>query len=482
MTRSPKTVRIDPYRVKVERAGAMKTDGLVFADDALMERAGASLEQVANVACLPGIVGNAMAMPDIHWGYGFPIGGVAAFDPARGGIISPGGVGYDINCGVRLHLTGLMADDIVKHLEPLIAGVFSRIPTGVGKGRKDVGRRVSELKRVLRDGAGWAVRNGFGRKSDLAHIEDRGRLDGDPADISDRAMERGRGQLGTLGSGNHFIEFDRVAEIGDPEGAEAFGLYRGQLAVQVHTGSRGLGHQVCSDYIKVMVQASQRHRIQLPDRQLCCAPVESREGRRYLSAMGGAANFAFANRQIIGHQVGEEIGRVLGIGPDELGYRLLYDVCHNIAKLERHAVQGEDEKLKLCVHRKGATRALPPGHPGIPEDYRQFGQPVLVPGDMGTCSYVLAANPEAETETFASCCHGAGRVMSRKQAMKAAKGRRIIDELDHKGVKIRAASRRTVAEEMPEAYKDVSAVVRVVSAVSIARVVAKLEPLAVVKG
>lgn len=477
---SIKMQRIDPYRVRIPRQGEMKTDGMIFASEELLEKGEGAAVQVANVACLPGIVGDSMAMPDVHWGYGFPIGGVAAFDPAKGGVISPGGVGYDINCGVRLHATDLLADDVLGHLPEVIKNIYNAIPSGVGSRRNDLGCSKKDLNGALMKGAGWTVEKGMADAADLECIESRGSLPADMSECSSRALERAKGQLGTLGSGNHFIEIGKVAQIGDRHAAEAFGLFEGQLTVMLHSGSRGFGHQTCDDNIRVMIRAARKYGIDLPDRQLCCAPVESPEGERYLASMGAAANFAFANRQIMGHEIGEVMERSLGIGPKDLGYKLVYDVCHNIAKIEPHIVDGKS--VDLCVHRKGAVRALHAGDKRLPPEYREVGQPVLVPGDLGTCSYVLVGCAQAAELTFSSCCHGAGRVLSRKKAMRGSRGRSLFEELSVKGITVQAASRRTLAEEMPEAYKDVTAVFNVVESLGIAQEVAKLVPLAVIKG
>jgi tRNA-splicing ligase RtcB len=429
----------------------MRTDGLVFASAAMMAdlRREQALEQVCNVATLPGIVGPAMAMPDIHWGYGFPIGGVAAFD-ADAGVVSPGGVGYDINCGVRLLRSDLPAEQVRPALDRLADALFRNVPSGVGSHRRDLRLSVAETRKVLQQGAGWAVKHGFGEAADLDHIEAGGTIPGaDPELVSERALERGRDQLGTLGSGNHFLEIQRVEKIHDEAAAAALGLFAGQLTVSIHTGSRGLGYQVCDDSLRTMLKASQKYGIDLADRQLCCAPLKSPEARDYLAAMAGAANFAFANRQLITAWVRESFEQVLALGPRDLGLRVIYDVCHNIAKWETHRVDGRERRL--CVHRKGATRAFPPGHPETPAAYREIGQPVLIPGDMGRYSYVLVGTEQALDETFGSTCHGAGRVLSRHAAMKAARGHDVIGELARKGILVRAAGRATVAEEIPEA-------------------------------
>jgi tRNA-splicing ligase RtcB len=436
---------------------------------------------VRNVATLPGIVGPSIAMPDIHWGYGFPIGGVAAFDPDEDGVVSPGGVGYDINCGVRLLRSALSAEDIRPQLGRLADRLFHNIPSGVGSQRRDLKLSVHEERKVLQQGARWAVEHGFGSEEDLRHIEEGGVIPGaDPELVSDRALERGRAQLGTLGSGNHFIEVQTVDEIGDAEAAEALGLFPGQVTVTIHTGSRGFGYQVCDDYLRMMLAASRKYGIELPDRQLCCAPLLSPEGRQYLHAMACAANFAFANRQLITAWVRESFEQALEKGPGELRLSVIYDVCHNIAKYETHKV-GKKER-RLCVHRKGATRAFPPGHPETPELYRKVGQPVLIPGDMGRYSYVLVGTQGAFEETFGSTCHGAGRVLSRHASKKEARGRNIEAELAARGIIIRAASRATVAEEISEAYKDVMEVVNVVQQAGIGKIVARLKPMAVIKG
>ncbi len=474
--------QIDACRWRIPREGAMRTDGLIFASAQMMQdlRREQALEQVCNVATLPGIVGPSMAMPDIHWGYGFPIGGVAAFD-AEQGVVSPGGVGYDINCGVRLLRSNLDVEEIHPHLDRLADALFRNIPSGVGSHRSDFKLSLNDEKQVLAKGAAWAVQRGFGDVADLEYIESHGVLSGaDPEMVSERALERGRAQLGTLGSGNHFLEIQRVEVVYDQEAAAVLGLYPGQVTVSIHTGSRGLGYQVCDDYLKVMLKAARKYGITLPDRQLCCAPLQSDEARNYLAAMACAANFAFANRQMITARVRETFGQVLGKGPADMRLGVIYDVCHNIAKWEKHIVNGKERCL--CVHRKGATRAFPPGHAEIPAVYRKIGQPVLIPGDMGRYSYVLTGTAGAYEETFGSTCHGAGRVMSRHAAKKAARGQDIIGELAARGILVRAAGRATVAEERPEAYKDVADVVEVVQQAGIGHLVARLRPMAVVKG
>jgi tRNA-splicing ligase RtcB len=473
-----KVEQIDQFRWRIPREGQMRVDGIVYADSAMMSdiRQDESLKQVANVAHLPGIVGASLAMPDIHWGYGFPIGGVAATD-AEDGVVSPGGVGYDINCGVRLVASALTRDEVAPRLRDIVKAMYARVPTGVGAHRRDLTLSKHDLRGVLQLGARWAVDRGYGSMEDLDFIEEHGALTGaDPALVSERAFERGRTQLGTLGSGNHFAELQYVAEIYDEEVAAAFGLQRDQITVMIHSGSRGLGHQVCEDYLRVMIRAAQKYGIDLPDRQLCCAPVKSPEGREYLAAMSAAANFAFANRQVMAHWVRESVAEAMGITSASTGVRTVYDVCHNIAKFETFAAG------KVCVHRKGATRAYPPGHPQTPPAYREVGQPVLIPGDMGRYSYVLVGTEGAYRDTFGSSCHGAGRRWSRSHAKRQAKGQAVIKDLESRGVVVMAAGIATVAEEMPDAYKDVADVVRVVHEAGVARRVAQLRPIGVIKG
>jgi len=475
--------RVDDYRWRLPRTGPMRVDGMVYADEILFSaiRNDQALVQVCNVATLPGIVGASLAMPDIHWGYGFPIGGVAAFD-ADEGVISPGGVGFDISCGVRLLRTGLPVEEIQDErcLPQLVETLFRNVPSGVGS---RVRRRVNkgEMREVMTQGARWAVEQGFGHASDLEYLEERGCMPGaDPDAVSERAVERGAVQLGTLGSGNHFLELQRVDGIFDEESARVLGLVEGHVAISIHTGSRGFGYQVCEDHLRTMVKAAQRYGIDLPDRQLCCAPLGSPEARAYLAAMACAANFALANRQVITQRIRDAFEEVFGRGEDWHRISVVYDVCHNLAKLETHEVAGKTRRV--CVHRKGATRALPPGHPELPAMYRASGQPVLIPGDMGRYSYVLCGNPGAAHEAFASSCHGAGRVMSRKKAKKLARGRLLLDEMAERGVLVRTQGRATLAEEMPEAYKDVAEVVSSVEGAGLARRIARLIPFAVIKG
>ena len=471
-------IKLDDVRFLIPKKGQMRVDGLVYASQELMEgiQKDQSLIQVANVATLPGIVGRSLAMPDIHWGYGFPIGGVAAFDMDEG-IVSPGGVGYDINCGCRLMLTNLLSEDIKPILKDLVTSLFKNIPCGVGT-TGAIKLNQKELFQVTTKGASWAVEQGFGSPEDLLHTEDNGRMkDADPEVLSDRAIQRGKDQLGTLGSGNHFLEVGEVAEIYDTNVAQRFGLRVGQVTVLIHSGSRCFGHQICDDFLKLMTKNME---FPLPDRQLACAKIRSDLGQRYLSAMACAANYAWANRQILMHYAKETFLKTLGISPRELGFRLLYDVCHNIAKIESHTVGGKS--LKVCVHRKGATRALPPGHPLLPQDFQETGQPVLIPGDMGTQSFILVGAPNALLESFSSTCHGAGRVLSRSQATKAAKGRAINRELEDQGIIVMSRGKETLKEEIPDAYKDVSKVVDVVQRAMLATKVARLRPLGVIKG
>lgn len=474
--------RIHDYCWRIPKHGKMRVDGIVYASREMLNaiREDESLKQVENVACLPGIVRASMAMPDIHWGYGFPIGGVAAFDMEEG-IISPGGVGYDINCGVRLLRTELDVPALETHKRQIINNLFREIPTGVGAHHRDFKLSKEELNNVLREGARWAVEHGYGDAPDLNHIEAGGCLKGaDPSAVSDRAKTRGRDQLGTLGSGNHFVEVEEVVEIYDEQAANVMGLYKGQITLHVHTGSRGLGHQVCDDHIELMLQASRKYGIELPDKQLCCAPINSPEGKHYFAAMAAAANFAFANRQMITHWVREVLEHSLQMSPADLQIRPVYDVCHNIAKFEEHMIGNASRKV--CVHRKGATRAFPPGHPEVPPLYRKIGQPVLIPGDMGRYSFVLVGTQKAMEETFGSTCHGAGRIMSRHAAKRACRGRDIARELETQGIVVRGASMGTIVEEVPEAYKDVAAVVDAVHNAGISKKVAMLKPLGVIKG
>ncbi|MBI9084901.1 MAG: RtcB family protein [Desulfobacterales bacterium] len=473
--------QIDPYRWQLAKTGNMRVPGMIYASEKMMRGAGQEepLKQVANVASLPGIVRASLAMPDMHWGYGFPIGGVAAFD-WESGVISPGGVGYDINCGVRLARTSLKEDEVRGRLSDLVDALYREIPCGVGS-TGAIKLSLAEEKKVLSQGSRWAVHQGFGEEGDLDHTEDGGCLPhADPSLVSDRALDRGRRQLGTLGSGNHFIEVGVVDEIFDAKTAAAFGLFKGQVTLMLHSGSRGFGYQVCDDFLAVMARHVRTLDFEIADRQLACAWIQSEPGQRYFHAMACAANYAWANRQVMLQLARNVFQKVFSIGPRNLGMNLVYDVCHNIAKREPHEVDGQ--KRWLCVHRKGATRSFPPGHPALCEAYRETGQPVIIPGDMGTASYVLAGTDRAMAETFGSTCHGAGRILSRTAAKKASRGRAINRELEDKGILVRWTGRATLAEEMPDAYKDVSEVVDVVHGAGISRKVARLRPMGVVKG
>jgi tRNA-splicing ligase RtcB len=467
---------------EIPRRGGMRVPGRVYASEKLVGRlrGDPALQQVANVAHLPGIVGASLAMPDIHWGYGFPIGGVAAID-AEEGVVSPGGIGYDINCGVRLLRTGLEADGIAPRVERLADALYDAIPAGVGSEGAIPRLGTTDEKQMLARGAAWAVGRGFGRASDLDARAERGSLpSADPDAVSPTALERGRTQVGTLGSGNHFLEVQRVDEVYDERAAAALGVHLGQVTVMIHSGSRGLGYQVCDDAVRSMGRAMERYGIAVPDRQLACVPLDSPEGRAYLGAMASAANFAWTNRQVMSGLAERAFERALGLGPADLRFGLVYDVCHNIAKFEEHVVDGR--RRRVCVHRKGATRAFGPGHPALASHLRPLGQPVIIPGDMGRRSFLLLGTERAMTETFGTTCHGAGRVMSRAEAKKAGRGLDLVAELARRGVAVRARSLRGVAEEMPWAYKDVADVIDVVDRAGIARRVARLRPLVVVKG
>jgi tRNA-splicing ligase RtcB len=470
--------QIDENIWEVPRQGKMRVPARIFCSPEMIDTvlSDNAPQQAVNVACLPGIVKASLAMPDIHWGYGFPIGGVAAFRADKG-VVSPGGVGYDINCGVRLMSTGFDRNDLSDKLQPLINDLFKRIPTGVGaSGALKVPRH--ELENAAENGASWAVDKGFGNESDLQYVEEQGCLKGaKPAEVSQRAWERGLKQLGTLGSGNHFLELAVVSEIYDEKAADSMGLKQDAVTVMIHCGSRGFGHQICDDFLGTMNQAVKKYNIALPDRQLSCAPVDSKEGRAYLGAMACGVNFGFANRQVIAGLVRQSFDSVLGSG-DSLN--TVYEVGHNLAKLEQHEIDGKT--VTLCVHRKGATRAFPPRHKDVPPAYSETGQPVLIPGDMGRYSYVLTGTQKAMNDTFGSTCHGAGRQMSRKKASKAAKGRNIEKELAGRGIFVKGQTRRTLAEEMSEAYKDVTTVVDVCANAGISRKVAKLMPLGCIKG
>jgi tRNA-splicing ligase RtcB len=463
-----------PYRFRIEPRGAMRVPGVVFASRNLLADAEQSLEQVVNVATLPGIVSASYAMPDIHWGYGFPIGGVAATDLGDGGVVSPGGVGFDISCGVRL----LAADADRQTVQPALPAIMDAldrsIPRGAGPGGVWRMTGPGQLEEILRGGSRYAVQEGYGEQRDLTRCEDGGAVaDADVTQVSPRARERGLGQVGSLGSANHFLEVQQVAEVYDEKVAAAFGLRAGQVCVMIHCGSRGLGHQICTDHVRAMDHAMSRYGITVPDRQLACTPVDSPEGRDYLGAMAAAANYGRANRQLLSHAARLIFEKAAGVS-----LSLVYDVSHNLAKIETHTVAGA--RRRLCVHRKGATRAFPPGHPELPEDLREFGQPVLIPGTMGTASYVLAGVPGGDA--FFSTCHGAGRVMSRHRAAREVTGKELRARLEADGIAVRPKSWRGLAEETPEAYKDVAEVVAASEAAGLCRTVARLVPLGVVKG
>jgi tRNA-splicing ligase RtcB len=469
------------YEIPKEYREDMRVPARIYADEKLLEASfgDRSLEQLVNTATLPGIVSYALAMPDIHQGYGFTIGGVAA-TRYPSGVISPGGVGYDINCGVRLLISNMEADEIKPHISTLISALYRNVPSGVGK-KGSIKLSPSQMDQVLEKGAAWAVKQGYGPQEDLERIEERGAMAGAEARaVSSRAKERGKNQLGTLGSGNHFLEIEEVVEVYDQEVADAFGLFPGQLAVQIHSGSRGFGHQVCTDYVRSLQKAVTKYGIKLPDRELVCTPLDSPEGQDYFAAMSGAANYAWANRQCLTYHTRRTFEEVLAGKVRNWELITVYDVAHNIAKIEEYEVDGQ--RTKLCVHRKGATRAFGPGQPELPEIYRAVGQPVLVPGDMGTASYVLVGTKEAMKASFGSTCHGAGRVLSRSAAKKRIRGDKLKAELEAKGIQVRAGSMPGLAEEAPDAYKDIERVVDVVHRAGLARKVAKLRPLAVMKG
>jgi tRNA-splicing ligase RtcB len=475
-----KLEQIDSYRWRLPKTGDMRTDGILYANPEMVEQAKGekSLQQVANVACLSGIKGPSLAMPDIHQGYGFPIGGVAAM--SMDGVISPGGVGSDINCGVRMVRTNLLYDDAKDKIKDLVDTMYRLIPSGIGS-KGAIKLSPLQERDVLAQGATWAVTNGYGWESDLEFTESRGHLPGaNPEKLTKRSFERGREQLGTLGAGNHFLEIQRVSQVYDQSTAGAFGIEKDQIMVMIHSGSRGLGFQTCEDYVEIMLKAMPKYGITVPDRQLACCPIDSPEGRNYLAAMACSANYAWANRQCIMHWVRESFERVFNSSAERLGMSLLYDVAHNIAKMETHNYEGT--KIKLCVHRKGATRAFGPESNEVPERYRPYGQPVIIPGDMGRASYLLAGTERAMQETWGSTCHGAGRLMSRTQALKNTRGRSIAKELEDKGIIVRSHGDDTLREEMPDAYKDVDLVVSVVHNAGISRMVAKMKPLGVVKG
>ena len=481
--------KIDDYRYEIPQSYKgeynnlkMQTSAVIYADEEMIPkiRQDYAPEQSANVTVLPGIVGKSMAMPDIHWGYGFPIGGVAATDIEKG-VISPGGVGFDINCGVRLVRTNLnfsdLRDDIICEI---VDKMFNNVPSGLGSKAK-IKLNSNKLDDVLRNGAKSPVEEGYGWQRDTDFLEENGCLDyADPSEVSEKAKQRGLSQVGSLGAGNHFLEIQKVEEIYDIDVAKVYGIReKGQITVMIHTGSRGFGHQVCTDHLRVLEQAVKKYNIWLPDRQLACAPINTKEGQSYLKAMACAANFAWSNRQLIVHWVRESFEKILNDSAENMDMNIIYDVCHNIAKIEEHVVDGK--KQKVCVHRKGATRAFGPDKSEIPLKYRDVGQPVLIPGDMGTESYLLKGTIESE-ETFGSTCHGAGRLMSRHQALKRWRGEQVVNELKNRGIYVHPASFKVAAEEAPGAYKDIRKVVNVAHGAGISKKVVRLLPLGVVKG
>ncbi len=481
MIRYLKKVGKAKYEIPLGTFPDMKVPGILFISEEILKNAfeEQAIKQVVNASTLPGIVKASIAMPDIHYGYGLPIGGVVATRWDKG-VVSPGGVGYDINCGVRLLKTNLKEKEIRPKLKTLLYEIFRNVPCGVGSESK-LKLSYNELDELMVKGSEWAVNKGFGKSEDILKTESNGKLPwADPDKVSERARERGKRQIGTLGSGNHFLEIQVVDEIYDKKTAEIIGLKESMVTIMIHTGSRGFGHQIASDYLEVMEKAIKKYRIKLPDKELACAPINSKEGKDYLGAMAAAANFAWANRQMIMHWTRESFKRAISISEGELGLELIYDHAHNIVKKEKHIVDGKE--LWLAVHRKGATRAFPKNHPEIPDIYKSIGQPVLIPGDMGRYSYVLVGLESSIKESFGSSCHGAGRVLSRHKAIKQARGRKIDKELERDGILIMAANRRTIAEEMPEAYKDVSLVVDAIEKAGISKKVARMKPIGVIKG
>lgn len=469
------------WRIPKDYMPGMRVCGIIFADEKILKHVinDNALEQVANAAHLPGIVNASMAMPDIHWGYGLSIGGVVATDIENNGVITPGGVGFDINCGVRFLKTNLTEERVRPYLKKLVDALFAKVPAGVGcEGKIKV--NFKKEKTILEKGARWAVEKGFGWNDDLEYCEEKGAIKGaDVSKVSDRAFERGRGQSGTLGSGNHFLEVQVIDEVYNEEAGRIFGIKKGNVVIMVHTGSRGFGHQICTDYAESMIKLQSKYGIKMPDRQLAAVPVKSPDGEAYLGAMRCAANYAWANRQIITHFIRIVFEEIFKEKAESLGMNLLYDVAHNIAKIENYNINGKDKLL--CVHRKGATRAFPPGHSDVPAKYRAIGQPVLIPGDMARCSYLLAGATGAE-KSFYSTCHGAGRLLSRSAAIKSARGKSVARELEAKNIIVRCAGKETLAEEMPDAYKDVSDVVNVVQKAGISDKIARMRPIGVIKG
>ena len=476
--------KIDDYRWRIPKSykPGMRVPGIVYADEKLLKdiRQDKALEQVANVAFLPGIVNASLAMPDIHWGFGFPIGGVAATDIGNDGVISPGGVGYDINCGVRMLKTNFQYDEIKDKIKDLVYALFSDVPSGVGS-KGDIRVSAREEREILVKGAKWAVEKGYGTEEDLECTEENGAIQGaDPLAVSDRAYERGKAQSGTLGSGNHFLEIQVIDQLYDRDLCDEFGLTLGQITIMIHSGSRGLGYQVCDDYVKSMIHCLSKYNINVPDRQLACAPVNSQEGKAYLGAMKCAANYAWANRQCLMHLTRKVFEKVFSMSWQKMGMFLIYDVAHNIAKIEKHIVDGREKTV--CVHRKGATRAFGPGHPALPDRYKKTGQPVIIPGDMGRNSYLLVGTQKAMEETFGSACHGAGRLKSRTAAARTINLNTLLKELEAKGIFVKASGRGTIVEEAPQAYKDVNEVVDVVHNAGISQRVCRMRPVGVIKG
>lgn len=476
--------KIDEYRFRIPKSymSGMRVPGVIYADEKLLKDIvnDKALEQVVNVAYLPGIVKASLAMPDIHWGYGPCIGAIFATDVEQTGVIVPGGVGYDINCGVRLVRTNLYYDEIKDRMTDLVNRLYADVPTGVGsEGQIRVSEK--EEREILVKGAGWAVKHGYGVSEDLECTEENGAIDGaDPSAVSERAYKRGKAQSGTLGSGNHFLEVQVIDQLYDARLCDAFGLDLGLVTVMIHTGSRGLGHEICSEYVQSFIPAMRSHGISVPDRELACCPVASSEGKAYLAAMRCAANYAWNNRQCIMHLCRGSFEKVFNRSWQKMQMSLIYDVAHNIAKIEEHEVDGA--RKKLCVHRKGATRAFGPGHPELPDRYRQTGQPVIIPGDMGRNSYLLVGTQKAMEETFGSTCHGAGRLKSRSAAIRSVNTGHLLKELSAKGIVVRATGRETLAEEAPEAYKNVNDVVDVVHNAGISKRVCRMRPVGVIKG
>jgi len=476
--------KIDDYRWRIPKTykPGMRVPGIIYADEKLLKdiKQDKAMEQVANVAFLPGIVRASLAMPDIHWGYGFCIGGVAATDIEEGGVISPGGVGFDINCGVRMLKTNFQYEEIKDKIKDLVYGLFSDVPAGVGS-KGDIRVSAKEEREILVKGAKWAVEQGYGTQEDLECTEEFGAIQGaDPEAVSERAYERGKAQSGTLGSGNHFLEIQVIDQLYDADLCDTFGLDLGQITIMIHSGSRGLGFQVCEDYTRDMVHCLQKYHINVPDRQLSCAPVNSPEGKAYLAAMKCAANYAWANRQCLMHLTRSVFERIFNMSWQKMGMELIYDVAHNIAKIEKYTIDGKEKSL--CIHRKGATRAFGPGHPALPGRYKKTGQPVIIPGDMGRNSYLLVGTKKAEEETFGSTCHGAGRLKSRTASTRSTNLNTLLKELESKGIMVKASGRDTIVEEAPQAYKDVNEVVSVVHNAGISKRVCRMRPLGVIKG